>query len=119
MDFMNALSAMMSSNGSSLPVHQALPTFTSDALHQVDLHIAAVSYRSIPWVTFGLIISFYVISQVKVHLGGPKFPLFGLRSVLEPRYLANWRFFRNAGSFLDKGYAKVCGIQFLSLKSSI
>ncbi|KAF2641486.1 cytochrome P450 monooxygenase-like protein [Massarina eburnea CBS 473.64] len=48
----------------------------------------------------------YAFSILSMHLGGPKVPLVGLRSIFESRYLANWRFFRNAGSVLNLGYGK-------------
>jgi hypothetical protein len=49
----------------------------------------------------------YVISLLSMHFGGPKAPLVGLSSVFETRYSANWRFFRDAATVLDKGYEQV------------
>ena len=49
----------------------------------------------------------YAFSLLSMHFGGPKAPLVGLSSVFETRYSANWRFFRDAASVLDKGYGQV------------
>ncbi|KAF2198223.1 cytochrome P450 monooxygenase-like protein [Delitschia confertaspora ATCC 74209] len=48
----------------------------------------------------------YAVSLLSMHLRGPKAPLVGLRSIFEPRYLANWMFFRNASAVLNQGYSK-------------
>lgn len=84
-----------------------MPGFSSDTLHQVELRITTIRTLSIPGVLLGFLISFYAISQLNVHFSGPKAPLLGLRWALESRYFANWRFFCDAASVLNDGYAKV------------
>lgn len=54
-----------------------------------------------------LSLSAYAFSIFSMHFAGPKAPLIGLRSIFEPRYLANWWFFRDARVVLNEGYSKV------------
>ncbi|KAF2183915.1 cytochrome P450 [Zopfia rhizophila CBS 207.26] len=51
-------------------------------------------------------LSAYFLSILSMHFRGPKVPLFGPRNKFELRYLVNWRFFNDAASFLNAGYAK-------------
>ena len=49
----------------------------------------------------------YIASIISVRLQGPKAPLVGLRSIFEPRAIANYRFFKNSSTVIEEGYSKV------------
>ena len=49
----------------------------------------------------------YVSSILSMRLGGGKFPLVGVKSILEPRIVANYRFFKNNVGVVNEGYKKV------------
>ncbi|KAF2878219.1 cytochrome P450 monooxygenase-like protein [Massariosphaeria phaeospora] len=89
-----------------MPLATASHALTLAALGNLEKTVVNISVPSAAWTTFGLILSFYIVSQIKIQFYGPKVPLVGVRSILEPRYLANWRFFRNAASILNEGYTK-------------
>ncbi|MCJ1396653.1 hypothetical protein MMC18_009545 [Xylographa bjoerkii] len=48
----------------------------------------------------------YVVSILSLRLWGPKAPLVGIRFLFEPRIIGNYRFFKNAASVINEGYAK-------------
>ena len=50
----------------------------------------------------------YLVSIISVRLQGPKAPLVGLKSVFEPRLVANYRFFKDSAAIINDGYARVC-----------
>lgn len=106
MSFFSTISSWMPMNAS-IPISTSVPNFKSNALHRVELGMPLISNLSIHWILASFVVSLYLISQFKVHFGGPKAPLVGLRHAFESRYYANWRFFRNAASVLNDGYAKV------------
>lgn len=47
-----------------------------------------------------------IISIISVRLRGPKVPLVGLKSIFEPRVVANFRFFRDSAAVIKEGYSK-------------
>ena len=49
----------------------------------------------------------YTLSIVSVRLQGPRAPLVGFKSVIEPRLVANFRFFRDSSAIINEGYSKV------------
>jgi hypothetical protein len=49
----------------------------------------------------------YLYSILNLRVLGPKVPLVGVKSFLEARVVANYRFFKNAGAIVNEGYAKV------------
>ena len=53
-----------------------------------------------------LIASFYILSIISVRLQGPKAPLVGLKSIFEPRLVANFRFFKDSAAIINEGYSK-------------
>ncbi|MCJ1245735.1 hypothetical protein MMC30_002939 [Trapelia coarctata] len=59
------------------------------------------------WTFFSLSVCFYLFSIISVRFLGPKAHLVGLRSAFEPRVIANYRFFKDAASVINEGYAKV------------
>lgn len=117
MEVLNNISSFVSMNMSSMPTFPlGVSGFTATKMHQVELAMAAVPTVSLPFTLLALALSFYVISQLNVHFGGPKVPLVGMRSVFETRYTANWNFFRNASSVLNDGYSKVLFPKYSSHK---
>lgn len=58
------------------------------------------------WVVPVLSVCLYVISIISLRLGGPKTPLVGLRSIFEPRIVANFRFFKDSAGIINEGYLK-------------
>ena len=48
----------------------------------------------------------YLLSIISVRLQGPKAPIVGLRSIFEPRLVANFRFFRDSAAIINEGYLK-------------
>ena len=53
-----------------------------------------------------LSIGSYIVSIVSVRIQGPKAPLVGFKSILEPRLIANYRFFKDAAAIINEGYSK-------------
>jgi len=71
--------------------------------------LSSVLELEIPWllVLCCLPLLSYIYSVVSLRLLGPKAPLFGPQSFFEPRAIVNYRFFKNAKSIVNGGYAKV------------
>ncbi len=61
---------------------------------------------SIFWAFPACSLCLYILSIISVRLQGPKAPLVGLRSIFEPRLVANFRFFKNSSSVINEGYTK-------------
>jgi hypothetical protein len=57
---------------------------------------------------FVVLIGLYVSSILSMHVFGGNFPLVGVKSILEPRIVANYRFFKNNVGVVNEGYKKVC-----------
>lgn len=53
-----------------------------------------------------LITSSYTLSIISVRLQDPNAPLVGLKSIFEPRLVANFRFFRDSAAIINEGYSK-------------
>ncbi len=62
---------------------------------------------SLFWAFLALSIGAYIASLVSVRIQGPKAPLVGLRSIFEPRLVANYRFFKDSAAIINEGYSRV------------
>jgi hypothetical protein len=83
-----------------------------DSPHLVNLisgYRDSVRDSQISWVPALIVLSlaYYVFSIVSLRRLGPKVPLVGTKSLLDTRFLTNWRFFRNGASVVNEGYNKV------------
>lgn len=58
------------------------------------------------WAIPILAVCLYVISIISIRLQGPKAHLVGVRSIFEPRIVANYRFFKNSAAIINEGYSK-------------
>lgn len=61
----------------------------------------------LPLAVVFLIALLYSSSVFSMRFLGYKAPMVGLRSIVEHRLTANYRFFRNAGVVINEGYSKV------------
>lgn len=69
--------------------------------------IIMVEDSSLFWAFLTLSLGAYIVSIVSVRVQGPKAPLVGLKSIFEPRVLANYRFFKDSAAIINEGYARV------------
>lgn len=58
------------------------------------------------WAFLTLSVCVYLLSIISVRLQGPRAPLVGLKSIFEPRLVANFRFFRDSASIINEGYSQ-------------
>lgn len=58
------------------------------------------------WAFLTLSVFAYLLSIISVRLQGPKAPLVGLKSIFEPRLVANFRFFKDSAAIINEGYLK-------------
>ena len=85
-------------------------TIVKNYISQNDIHMEVASLTDdVPWLQgfFVLLLSGYLFSVASVQLLGPKAPLVGIRSFLEPRLIGNWRFFKDSGKIIEEGYSRV------------
>ena len=61
---------------------------------------------SLFWAFLPLSVCLYLVSIISVRLQGPKAPLVGLKSIFEPRLVANFRFFKDSAAIINEGYSK-------------
>ena len=59
------------------------------------------------WALVSVYFISYVYSVLSVRLWGFKAPLVGTKSMFEPRFVGNLRFFQDASSVINEGYNKV------------
>ena len=72
-----------------------------------ELSFDQISLGLVLWGLLATTVISYVVSVVRLHILGPKAPLVGTKSSLEPRFFANLRFFLNPGAVIGEGYRKV------------
>ncbi|KAL8688488.1 MAG: hypothetical protein Q9218_005618 [Villophora microphyllina] len=65
-----------------------------------------VDTSALLWAFVSLSILSYAYSIACLRLRGHKAPLVGLKSVLEPRFVGNFRFFQDAAAVINEGYEK-------------
>jgi hypothetical protein len=62
---------------------------------------------SVLWAFISVVFGSYLFSILSLQFRGPKAPLVGIRSFFEPRFMGNYRFFRDGKAIIDEGYQKV------------